>query len=85
MLTDASTKELRALIDANTSVTLPGGAQGAPLNFCEIWPTAKPILQMIAGIAPYIPGVGTAAGGVITALIAVGQEIFDKTCGGGGA
>jgi hypothetical protein len=83
MLSDSSAKELQAIITANTAVTLPGGTQGAPLDFCEIWPTAKPILQMIAGIAPFIPGVGVAAGGTISALTAVGQAFFDKECGSG--
>jgi hypothetical protein len=80
MLSDSTARELQSIIAANTAVTLPSGAQGAPLDFCQIWPTAKPLLQMIAGVAPFIPGVGTAAAGTITALTAVGEAFFDKEC-----
>jgi mono/diheme cytochrome c family protein len=73
--------EIRAIIDANLTIpSAPPGAPGAPPDFCAIWPTAKPILQTLAGLVVLIPGFGSAAAAALTALIAAGQAIFDETC-----
>lgn len=73
--------ELRSLIDDNLKATARGGeAAIAGLSFCGVWPTAKPILETIAGIAFLIPGVGAKAAAILTALIAAGQAIYEKTC-----
>jgi hypothetical protein len=80
-LTKSAADELKAIIDANMIPPLPGNAQAAPQSFCTVWPVAKPILQLIAGIAPLIPGVGVGAGAALTALIAAGQAVHDQTCG----
>jgi mono/diheme cytochrome c family protein len=76
-----SANELRAIINANLAVpAAPPGVQPAPPDFCAIWPTAKPILQTLAGVVILIPGFGAAAAAALTALIAAGQVIFDQTC-----
>jgi hypothetical protein len=79
-LSQTSADEIKSIIDANMAPPLPAGAQAAPQNFCTVWPVAKPILQLLAGIAPLIPGVGAPAGAALTALIAAGQAVYDKTC-----
>ena len=73
--------EVRALIDSSLgSASAPLGGAGPSANFCTIWPEAKPILQVLAGIVGFIPGVGAAAGPVLTSLIAVGDSVFQQTC-----
>lgn len=75
--------EARALIDSSLGLaSAPLGGAGPSANFCTIWPEAKPILQLLAGIVIFIPGVGAAAGPVLTALIAVGDSVFQQTCHG---
>jgi len=49
-------------------------------DFCSIWPKAKPILQMLAGIALLIPGVGVAGGAVLNGLIKIADQIASETC-----
>jgi hypothetical protein len=56
------------------------GAMAMPGDFCTIWPQAKPVLEFVAGIAAFIPGVGTVAGGVLKGLIAVGDQISGQVC-----
>lgn len=53
---------------------------GAGQDFCSIWPRAKPILELLAGIAILIPGVGATAGGVLKGLVKVGDGIAAETC-----
>lgn len=53
---------------------------GATDDFCSIWPKAKPILELLAGIAILIPGVGAAAGAVLKGLISVGDKIAEEIC-----
>jgi hypothetical protein len=75
--------EVRALIESSlVSASAPLGGAAPSANFCTIWPEAKPILQVVAGIAIFIPGVGAAAGPVLTSLIAVGDSVFQQTCHG---
>jgi hypothetical protein len=75
--------EVRSLIDSSLgSASAPLGGAGPNANFCTIWPQAKPILQLLAGIVGFIPGVGAAAGPVLTSLIAVGDSVFQQTCHG---
>jgi hypothetical protein len=75
--------EVRALIDSSIgSASAPLGGAGPSANFCTIWPEAKPILQVLAGIVVFIPGVGAAAGPVLMSLIAVGDSVFQQTCHG---
>ncbi|WEK04966.1 MAG: hypothetical protein P0Y65_01555 [Candidatus Devosia phytovorans] len=50
-------------------------------DFCSLWPTAKPILQLLSSIAFLIPGVGAGAGAVLAGLIKVGDQIHADTCG----
>jgi uncharacterized membrane protein YjjB (DUF3815 family) len=49
-------------------------------DLCEIWPKAKPILEMLAGIVIFIPGAGATAGAVLRGLIKIGDEIVKETC-----
>jgi len=62
---------------------VPAAAQGdTPVeDFCSIWPKAKPILELLAGIAILIPGVGAAAGAVLKGLVSVGDNIAKEVCG----
>jgi hypothetical protein len=83
-LSGPSAQELRAIINANLSVpATPGGPAAAPVDFCTVWPTAKPVIQLLAGVIGFIPGVGAGAGAALTALVAAGQAVHDQTCGGG--
>jgi hypothetical protein len=52
------------------------------LDFCSVWPEAKPVLQALSGIAAFIPGLGPAATASLTALIAVGDVVHRQTCSG---
>jgi hypothetical protein len=67
---------LRAPAPAAPAPAAPAGVQ----DFCTLWPTAKPILQAVAGIIGFIPGVGAGAGPVLNALVTVGDQVFDATC-----
>jgi hypothetical protein len=48
-----------------------------PGNFCSIWKQAKPVLQFIAGIVAFIPGLGKTAAAVLAGLIKVGDQIAE--------
>ncbi|MER9316326.1 hypothetical protein NKI31_12570 [Mesorhizobium sp. M0659] len=60
----------------------PGAVRsaGAGDDFCSIWTKAKPILELLAGIAILIPGVGATAGAVLKGLIVVGDKIAQEIC-----
>ena len=80
-LSNNAANEMRTIINANLVYpTPPGTAAPAPPDFCSIWPTAKPVIQLVAGVAPFIPGVGAAAAAALTALVAAGQAVYDQTC-----
>jgi hypothetical protein len=53
---------------------------GLPQDFCKLWPQAKPILELLSGIAILIPGLGAVAGGVLKGLIVVGDKLAEETC-----
>jgi hypothetical protein len=73
--------EARAIIEGSlASSSTPIAGAGPTINFCSVWPEAKPILQILSGIVVFIPGVGAAAGPVLTSLIAVGDSVFQRTC-----
>jgi hypothetical protein len=78
----SSLQELRQQLDnalkAPTPVAAPEAV--AQQDFCTLWPTAKPILQAIAGIVGFIPGVGAGAGPVLNALVTVGDQVYGATC-----
>ena len=76
--------EARSIIEASLAgPAAPAAPAAVSVNFCTVWPEAKPILQFVSGIVAFIPGVGAAAGPILTALIAVGDSIFQQTCHGG--
>lgn len=52
-----------------------------PGDFCGIWPKAKPILELLAGIAIFIPGAGATAGAVLQGLIKIGDQLSSQLCG----
>ncbi len=56
-------------------------APGTSAGFCAIWPKVKPILEMISGIAAFIPGVGSTAGAVLKGLLQIGDRIAKEACG----
>ena len=55
----------------------PASLQG---DFCTLWPAAKPILQAIAAIIAFIPGIGAGAGPILNSLITIGDQIHGSTC-----
>jgi hypothetical protein len=76
---------LRILIDdqlADHMAKQPamGAAAAVHPDFCTLWPEAKPILQLLAHLARFIPGVGATAGAVLTALLGVADEVYDSSC-----
>jgi hypothetical protein len=74
-----SLQELRQQLDNALRAPAPAAPAGVQ-DFCTLWPTAKPILQAVAGIIGFIPGVGAGAGPVLNALVTVGDQVFDATC-----
>ena len=60
----------------------PAAAAAAP-DFCALWPKAKPVLQFLVGLIALlpIPGGGLAAGGILTGLIALGDQLYKQKCG----
>ncbi len=79
-LSPSTVRELRTIIDQHTSAPVAPPAAPPSLDFCTVWPEAKPILQALAGVAGFIPGPGAAAGPILTALVSVGDTIFKQTC-----
>jgi hypothetical protein len=75
-------QQLRQHVDSVMAAPQPaaGPQMAAQLDFCSVWPTAKPILQAVAGVIGFIPGIGTGAGPALNALISVGDQIFNATC-----
>jgi uncharacterized membrane protein YjjB (DUF3815 family) len=74
---------VRAVTTAQLQAQAAGaGAAAAPVSgdFCSIWPKAKPVLELVAGIVIFIPGAGTTAGGVLQGLIKVGDQISTEVC-----
>jgi hypothetical protein len=57
-----------------------GASAAASGDFCSIWPKAKPVLELVAGVVNFIPGAGTTAGGVLQGLIKVGDQISAEVC-----
>ena len=51
-----------------------------PSDFCGLWPQAKPILELLAGVAIFIPGVGATAGAVLQGLVKVGDQVAAQMC-----
>lgn len=56
-----------------------GGSSTA--QFCKVWAQAKPVLQLVAGVALIIPGLGPTVGGVLTGLIKVIDQVSADICG----
>jgi hypothetical protein len=55
-----------------------GEAKTLGKDFDEIWPKAVPVLDAVAGLVRFIPGVGVAAP-VISGLVAVGNALHDAS------
>lgn len=49
-------------------------------EFCSIWPKAKPLLELAAGVLVFIPGAGSIAGPVLNGLVKIGDQIYTETC-----
>ena len=65
-------KQLAAEIAENVraaSAAHPAGSDATvasvDADFCSIWPKAKPVLELVAGVVMFIPGAGTTAGAVL--------------------
>ena len=67
---------------AVTAAPAAAAAVMAPQNFCNLWPKAKPVLQLVVGIIGFlpIPGGGIVAGGILNGLITLGDQIYEQTC-----
>jgi hypothetical protein len=75
--------EIAANVHAVTATaSKTAGAAAAPGvgDFCTIWPKAKPVLELVAGIVIFIPGAGTTAGAVLQGLLKVGDQISAEVC-----
>lgn len=74
-LSKQSIQELRKTVNEamREAPAPPGGVAAAEgdFDFCSVWKTAKPILQIIAALPLPIPGLSAA----IHALITVGDQI----------
>ena len=46
-------------------------------DFCTIWPKAKPVLELVAGVVIFFPGAGTTAGAALQGLI---DQISAEVC-----
>jgi hypothetical protein len=59
-LSTQTLQQLRQHIDGVLSAPAPaaGPQMAAAGDFCSIWPTAKPILQAVAGVIGFIPASG---------------------------
>lgn len=60
-------------------VAVATGTDGG--DFCSIWAQAKPLLTVAATVLPFLPGVGSVAGPVLTGLIKIGDQIAVEKCG----
>lgn len=66
---------------AAAPMVAPMAAAGAPGgNFCSLWPTAKPLLELAAKVLPLIPGVGAIAGPILEGLIKIGDQLHADSC-----
>lgn len=80
-----SAQESAKLITAEVADTTPAAeamvaAAIKPGDFCALWPKAKPILDVVAGLVILIPGLGAVAAGVLKGLIKVGDQIAAEVC-----
>jgi hypothetical protein len=78
-------KQLASDIAANVhraTAAAPQGGQPASsaAEFCSIWPKAKPVLELIAGVINFVPGAGTTAGAVLQGLVKIGDQISGEVC-----
>ncbi len=87
MALTAESAAARIMAGYNEALTAPGTATArtatagaVPADFCKLWPQAKPILELLSGIAVLIPGLGAAAGGILRGLIALGDQIAKDIC-----
>jgi hypothetical protein len=75
-------QDLRQQFDNALKAPAPAAAPQVAVaaDFCSVWPTAKPVLQAVAGVIGFIPGVGAGAGPILNALITVGDQVYGATC-----
>jgi hypothetical protein len=71
--------QLQAMVAMSPQVAAQPMAAGSN-EFCRIWPSAKPILELLAGVVAFIPGAGVTAGTVLRGLIKVGDQISAEVC-----
>ena len=83
-----SVQQLSELESGLKSLVKPGGAtpaaafapSGIKEEFCTIWPKAVPIIRLVAKYVVYIPGVGSAAGAILTGVADAGDELAKVVC-----
>jgi hypothetical protein len=79
-LADEITASVRA-VSAAAPQSSAAAAAAAPVgDFCSIWPKAKPVLELVAGVVIFIPGAGATAGAVLQGLLKVGDQISAQVC-----
>ena len=57
----------------------PSGG-GVQEEFCSIWPKAEPIIKEVAKYIVYIPGVGPAAGAILSGVADAGDAVAKAVC-----
>ncbi|MFG1215079.1 hypothetical protein V5F72_22565 [Xanthobacter flavus] len=76
----AGAKIITEQVAAAAAAEQAGLQKGVGNDFCNIWPKAKPLLEVAATVLVFIPGAGTIAGPVLNGLIKIGDQIFAETC-----
>ncbi len=72
--------EVRKVIDSHLSASPHAMAMPGAVSFCSVWPEAAPVLKLLVNFVPFIPTVGAPAAAALSALIHVGQQVYDSTC-----
>ena len=73
-------QEVRNVIDSHLAVSRHMAAMPSGISFCTVWPEAAPVLKLLVNFVPFIPTVGAPAAAALSALIHVGQQVYDSTC-----
>jgi hypothetical protein len=79
-LADEITASVRAVSAAAPHPSAAAAAAAPVGDFCSIWPKAKPVLELVAGVVIFIPGAGATAGAVLQGLLKVGDQISAQVC-----
>lgn len=73
------TEEFASAVEAAPAATASAAGVKAG-DFCTIWRQVKPILEAVAKFIVFFPAFGSAAAAAITALLKVGDMIYEAQC-----